>query len=72
MLVAAPGPLILTSAVIGFIGTVIFPVALFALNRRLEPAVPAWAAAGRTSQWLLGVAFLAYAALAVVYLAVIW
>ncbi|MFZ5875716.1 MAG: Nramp family divalent metal transporter [Nitrospirota bacterium] len=72
MLVAAPGPLILTSAVIGFIGTVIFPVALFALNRKLAPVVPAWAVAGRTSQWLLGAAFVAYAALAVAYLAAIW
>jgi hypothetical protein len=71
MLVAAPGPLILTSAVIGFVGTVIFPVALFALNRRLAPAVPAWAAAGRTSQWLLGMAFVAYAALALAYLGVL-
>src|SRR5574341_1573863 len=34
MLVAAPGPLILTSAVIRFVGTVIFPVALWRLNRR--------------------------------------
>jgi hypothetical protein len=72
MLVAAPGPLILTSAVIGFIGTVIFPVALFALNRKLAPVVPAWAVVGRTSQWLLGLAFVVYAGLAVAYLAAIW
>jgi hypothetical protein len=71
MLVAAPGPLILTSAVIGFIGTVIFPAALFALNRRLRQVVPAWAAASRVSQGLLGVAFVAYAALAGAYLGVL-
>ena len=35
MLLDAPGPLILTSAVIGFIGTVIFPVALYLLNHRM-------------------------------------
>jgi hypothetical protein len=72
MLVAAPGPLILTSAVIGFIGTVIFPIALVALNRRLAPVVPSWAASGRASQWLLGVSFVAYAGLALAYLAVVW
>ncbi|MFZ5862035.1 MAG: Nramp family divalent metal transporter [Nitrospirota bacterium] len=71
MLVAAPGPLILTSAVIGFVGTVIFPVALFALNRKLAPVVPAWAAASRSSQWFLGMAFVAYAALALAYLGVL-
>ena len=44
MLLDAPGPLILLSAVIGFAGTVIFPPALFVLNyRRLAPALPAWA-----------------------------
>jgi len=69
MLVAAPGPLILTSAVIGFAGTVIFPAALWLLNRRLAPRLPAWAVPGRASQWLLGVAWVVYLALAVAYLA---
>ena len=35
MLLDAPGPLILTSAVIGFAGTVIFPAALYFLNHKL-------------------------------------
>jgi hypothetical protein len=69
MLVAAPGPLILTSAVIGFVGTVIFPAALWLLNRRLAPQLPAWAAPSLASQALLGVSFVAYVALAVAYLA---
>jgi len=44
MLLDAPGPLILISAVIGFAGTVIFPVALYLLNHRvLAAAVPEWA-----------------------------
>ncbi|PIV83319.1 MAG: hypothetical protein COW52_08955, partial [Nitrospirae bacterium CG17_big_fil_post_rev_8_21_14_2_50_50_9] len=34
MLIDAPGPLILISAVIGFVGTVIFPAALYLLNYR--------------------------------------
>jgi hypothetical protein len=67
MLVAAPGPLILTSAVIGFAGTVIFPVALLILNRQLGAQLPAWAAVGRGSQWLLGLSAAAYLALALGY-----
>jgi hypothetical protein len=67
MLVAPPGPLILTSAVIGFAGTVIFPVALLMLNRRLAVHVPGWAAAGRGTRWGLGVSFVAYLALALAY-----
>jgi hypothetical protein len=69
MLMAAPGPLILTSAVIGFVGTVIFPVALWLLNRRLASQLPAWAAPSRASQWLLGVSFVTYVALALAYVA---
>jgi hypothetical protein len=69
MLLDAPGPLILTSAVIGFVGTVIFPVALYFLNHRLlSPELPQWARPGRLMAWLLGVSFLAYASLAVAYL----
>jgi hypothetical protein len=69
MLLDAPGPLILTSAVIGFAGTVIFPVALYLLNsRRRAPVLPVWARPTAGSAALLAVAFVAYAALAVLYL----
>jgi hypothetical protein len=64
-----PGPLILLSAVIGFLGTVTFAFLLYALNyrwlpRHLPPEVcpQRWALAGL---WVAGVA---YAALAVSYL----
>jgi hypothetical protein len=69
MLAAAPGPLILASAVIGFAGTVIFPAALWVLNRRMASQLPAWAAPGRASQGLLAVSFAIYAALGLAYLA---
>jgi hypothetical protein len=69
MLLDAPGPLILTSAVIGFAGTVIFPAALWLLNHRLLPrALPAWARPSNTSACLLGVSFVAYLLLALAYL----
>jgi hypothetical protein len=68
MLVDQPGTLILLSAVIGFIGTVTFPVALYLLNYRLLPAyLPAWARPRRRRGWLLGVSLLAYVVLAVMY-----
>jgi len=68
MLLDAPGPLILTSAVIGFLGTVIFPAALYWLNHRLlAPSLPDWARPSRASAWLLGVSFIAYFALALAY-----
>jgi hypothetical protein len=68
MLLDAPGPLILTSAVIGFIGTVIFPPALYLLNHRLlAPALPAWARPAPSAAWLLAIAGVAYAALAIAY-----
>ena len=68
MLLDAPGPLILTSAVIGFIGTVIFPLALYYLNYRyLSPELPRWARPSRTSQALLLLSFVVYFALACVY-----
>jgi hypothetical protein len=64
----APGPLILTSALIGFIGTIIFPVALYMLNyRHLPPHLPDWARP-RGRPWLLGLSFLVYLVLAVLYL----
>ncbi|MGH8584336.1 MAG: Nramp family divalent metal transporter [Gammaproteobacteria bacterium] len=72
MLIAAPGPLILLSAVIGFVGTVIFPGALYCLNHRLlSPHLPAWARPGPLSRWLLGVSFIVYLALLLAYLSAI-
>jgi hypothetical protein len=69
MLLDAPGPLILTSAVIGFVGTVIFPAALYWLNyRRLAAALPRWAWPGRTDRWMLVASFVVYLALAIMYL----
>lgn len=68
MLLDAPGPLILLSAVIGFAGTVLLPPALFVLNyRRLAPALPAWARPRRFEAALLAVSFAAYAVLAAAY-----
>ena len=65
----APGPLILTSAVIGFAGTVIFPAALYLLNYRLvAPALPPWARPRPVEAMLLGVSFVAYLGLAIAYL----
>jgi hypothetical protein len=64
----APGPLILLSALIGFIGTILFPVALYLINHRmLPPHLPEWARP-KGHPWLLGVSFLAYLTLAVLYL----
>jgi hypothetical protein len=69
MLLDAPGPLILTSAVIGFVGTVIFPAALYVLNYRLlAPVLPAWARPRPVEAVLLGVSFVAYLGLAGAYL----
>ena len=69
MLAEAPGPLILLSAVIGFAGTVIFPVALYFLNHRLLPAsLPGWAKPKRSGGYWLALSFIAYAVLAVLYL----
>jgi hypothetical protein len=69
MLLDAPGPLILLSAVIGFMGTVIFPPALYWLNhRRLAASLPAWSRPRPAEAWLLGVSFVAYLALAAAYL----
>ncbi|MCI0733405.1 MAG: Nramp family divalent metal transporter [Methylococcaceae bacterium] len=63
-----PGTLILTSAVIGFAGTVIFPLALYFLNYRLlAPSLPAWARPARQSAWLLALSFLVYLGLAAAF-----
>jgi hypothetical protein len=69
MLLDAPGPLILISAVIGFAGTVIFPAALYQLNYRCLAAVlPPWARPRPIERWLLGISFVAYLGLAAAYL----
>ncbi len=72
MLLDQPGELIQISAVIGFVGTVIFPVALYFLNYRyLKPHLPAWAQPGKLSLWLLAGSFVVYLGLAGVYLGLI-
>jgi hypothetical protein len=64
----APGPLILTSALIGFIGTIIFPVALYNLNHQLlPPHLPEWARP-QSKPWLLGLSFVVYLILAFLYI----
>lgn len=63
-----PGPLILLSAVIGFIGTVLFSVALIFLNHVYLPRhLPPSARPGRLNLFFLCLSCLAYAVLAVVY-----
>lgn len=72
VLLTEPGPLILLSAVIGFVGTVLFSVALIFLNHLYLPRhIPARARPGRLSLYLLLLSCLAYATLAVGYLVVI-
>ena len=72
MLLEAPGPLILISAVIGFVGTVIFSVALLILNHHLlPPIIPPWARPGRLSWYLMLLVCLVYGTAAIVYLVLI-
>lgn len=69
VLMSAPGPLILLSAVIGFIGTVIYSVALTVLNHVYLPRhLPAGARPGKLNLGFLIVSCVAYGALAVAYL----
>jgi hypothetical protein len=64
-----PGTLILISAVIGFVGTVIYSVALIFLNHVYLPRqLPAVARPGRVSLALLIVSSVAYFLLATLYL----
>lgn len=64
-----PGPLILTSAVLGFVGTVSFSIALLFLNYRLLPRlIPAKAIPGRSAFYLLLFAAGVYLILAILYL----
>lgn len=73
MLLDTPGTLIMISAVIGFLGTVIFPIALYFLNYRiLAPNLPQWARPKRISYYILAVSFLAYLILAIAYLWIIF
>jgi hypothetical protein len=66
---AEPGPLILLSAVIGFVGTVIYTVALVFLNHVYLPRhLPLAARPGRVNLIFLCVAATAYTLLAVAYL----
>jgi hypothetical protein len=68
VLLDEPGPLILLSAVIGFIGTVLFSVALIFLNHVYLPRhLPASARPGRVNLFFLCVSCLSYAILAAVY-----
>jgi hypothetical protein len=69
VLFSEPGPLILLSALIGFLGTVSYAALLYALNHRwlprhVDPAV----CPRRWALWGLVIAGVAYAALAVAYL----
>lgn len=65
-----PGPLILLSAVIGFIGTVSFSFAILTLNHRLLPTlVPAKATPGKLAFGALFVVSLIYLILALLYFA---
>jgi hypothetical protein len=64
-----PGPLILLSAVIGFVGTVLFTVALIFLNHVYLPRhLPVLARPGRLNLVFLIIASLAYLLLAAAYL----
>jgi hypothetical protein len=66
---AEPGPLILLSAVIGFIGTVLFSAALIFLNHvYLRRRLPSATRPGRLNLIFLCVACVAYLILAVAYL----
>jgi len=65
----APGPLILLSAVIGFVGTVLFSLALIFLNHIILPRyLPIEARPGRLSLSLLVVSCSVYILLAIAYL----
>jgi hypothetical protein len=71
MPLAQPGPLIMISAVLGFVGTVCFSIGLWVLNFRWLPArLPGFARPGRAAPYLLGLSCLAYLALAAAYLSI--
>ncbi len=69
MLLSEPGPLILLSALIGFLGTVSYAVLLYWLNHRWLPRhVSPWICPQRWAALGLAIAGVAYAALAIAYL----
>ncbi len=69
ILLHEPGPLIQLSAVIGFIGTVLFSVALIFLNYVYLPShLPSPARPGRLNLFFLSLSCIAYVILAVAYL----
>ncbi|MBI4523778.1 MAG: Nramp family divalent metal transporter [Deltaproteobacteria bacterium] len=68
ILLHEPGPLILLSAVIGFVGTVLFSVALIFLNYvYLPPHLPPEARPGRAGLFFLSLSCFAYGLLAIAY-----
>ena len=68
MPLAQPGALILLSAVLGFIGTVIFTFALLGINLHVLPRlIPRSACPGRCANFWLGVSGLFYLVLAIAY-----
>jgi len=72
VLLDQPGPLILVSAVIGFVGTVLFSVALIFLNHVYLPRhLPPAARPGKLNLGFLCVSCVAYLALAIAYLVAI-
>ena len=72
MYIDQPGPLIITSAVLGFAGTVIYATALIVLNHvKLNAALPASLRSGRVSLALMVFSTLCYFALALAYLYVL-
>lgn len=69
MPLAQPGPLIVASALTGFLGTVVFSFGVLVLNHRHLPRhLPAFARPRRVTAVLLAVVCVAYLALATVYL----
>ena len=65
----APGPLLLISAVIGFVGTVTFSIAILVLNHwRLPGILPQWARPSRLGRFIMILVCIAYLALAAAYL----
>jgi len=68
VLLNEPGELILLSAVIGFVGTVLFSIALILLNHVYLPRhLPPAARPGRLNLFFLCLSCVAYAALAIAY-----
>ena len=69
MPLAQPGPLIVISAVLGFVGTVCFSFAVLALNHvHLRPQLPDYARPGRAAAAAMTLSCITYLALACVYL----